>query len=51
MRRGESVNFKVGYLVDEDKIDNAYLHYDIYDISNIENSYNYIYEVLVKLKG
>ena len=51
MRKGESVNFKVGYLVDEDKIDNAYLHYDIYDISNIENSYNYIYEVLVKLKG
>ena len=51
MRKGESVNFKVGYLVDVDKLDNAYLHYDIYDTGNINNSYNYIYEVLVKLKG
>lgn len=49
MRREESVSFKVGYLVDKDKMDNAYFHYDTYATEHIENSYNYIYDVLVKL--
>ena len=49
MRREETVSFKVGYLVDKDKMDNAYFHYDTFDTEHIENSYNYIYDVLVKL--
>ncbi|MBQ3545116.1 MAG: hypothetical protein IJA34_09045 [Lachnospiraceae bacterium] len=50
MRRGESVSFKVGYIVDRDKMDNAYMYYRAAASADINNSYNNIYDVLVKLK-
>lgn len=50
MRNDEKVEFKVGYIIDENKVDNAYLYYKSYGSDDIENSYNKIYDVLVKLK-
>lgn len=51
MRKGESVSFKVGYFVDRDKVDNAYIYYRADASEGINNSYNNICDVLVKLKG
>lgn len=49
MRKEESVSFKVGYLVDKDKLDNVYIYYRADASDDINNSYNNILDVLVKL--
>lgn len=50
MRKNEEITFKVGYIIPEEFLDNAYLYYGDSGTSNIGgNSYNNIYAVLIKL--
>jgi hypothetical protein len=49
MRKEETVSFKVGYLVPDEYLDNAYLYYRFYGSDDIDNSFNNEFDVLIKL--